>query len=404
MSMTKRDNTGIPNPSAIIVQHNSEARIPCAFCLHTINGDDLDEASRQIVVTSEGLYFHVACLTNMEKPPDTRPTHLPSVLPLPAIVREPISISAEISNSLVDKPLGISESRIYLKHLEMQEFVIRNNDNNNLLLIPSKAAPWLHVEIAFEANAVNTISDRSGHTFLKPQELAYVVLRPHPIRPTRQRYRLYLSPENYLVVYSNGMDVLVWIASGILLLAGVLLWSAFTSLGNLISNLDIIARVEPLRIITTLLSFYLYSTLIFTVVTSLMPTRILWLIRGVLYRVKNLRLFSDAMPRILEVLDMRLAGGRLSFQKNNISKLIFFFIVFSLLISLPWAVIISALTFLFVKILMLGWLFYAVCFLASLYLFFLYLKSYDLVRDLSIDESIERLRSEIANRLDQTKD
>lgn len=237
-------------------------RIGCAFCFGTINDNSSIRSSRQAVRTQDRVYYHLNCFDAINHDKSTTTVSLPLAQTLDAIVLRPKKIGLEIDNSLDDTPIGISESEIVLRLLRPQNLVIRNNkaDRNVHVRAPEPTVPWLNTVIRSETSS-------KGDFALEPGEQARLALFPHVIRPLKQKYHLSFDPGSYVVVHSNGSDMLVLLAT---LGAGIIWFFSFIVFTLQLNALRTASSV--VGFLGTSVALYFLSVLVLLVLFSLLPS------------------------------------------------------------------------------------------------------------------------------------
>lgn len=372
----------------IISQKALPNRIGCAYCFQTINSTSQNGA----VVTLDNEFYHELCLKKLQNPPQSKPIELPSPRPLPNVQLEPLVITSGVTNSLSSEPLGISESRLFLQELDPLNIRIKNNTNENLQILPKILVPWLHLE--FQQN-IHT----HGKAILRPGENVNVTLRPHPVRATRQRYHLYFTKENYIVIYSNGADLAVWLLAAILTGIWIGLWSSFGSLAANMRVFQVLFETRPQQILYSLFQFYLQSAVAFSLLMFFIPGVMLSFTNSILMWMGHIPLINSMISRGLQSVQKWLySEGRLSYERNNISKLIAFSISFSLIFSIPWTLLIGVILFFMTSLFSFVWLFYFFWFLFGVTMIFLFVNSYAVLGDINLSNLMSNLNSNSGKR------
>lgn len=379
----------IANSTTEIISRNAlPNRIGCAYCFQTINSTSQNGA----VVTLDNEFYHELCLKKLQNPPQSKPIELPSPRPLPNVQLEPLVITSGVTNSLNSEPLGISESRLFLQELDPLNIRIKNNTNENLQILPKILVPWLHLE--FQQN-IHT----HGKAILRPGENVSVTLRPHPVRATRQRYHLYFTKENYIVIYSNGADLAVWLLAAILTGIWIWFWSSFGSLAATMRVFQVLFETRPQQILYSLFQFYLQSAVAFSLLMFFIPGVILSFTNSILMWMGHIPLINSVISRGLQSVQKWLySEGRLSYERDNISKLTVFSISFSLIFSIPWTLLIGVILFFMTSLFSFVWLFYFFWFLFGVTMIFLFLNSYAVLGDINLSNLMSNLNSNSGKR------
>lgn len=313
-------------------------------------------------------HYHSDCVPRMGLVlEDGNSVDLPLPSPLEAIQRKPRILGSEIENFSDEKPLGISENRLILQGVELQEVTVRNNTTDQLIQIPirSPSVPWLSITTSPSPNA-------SSMLLLNPNEEGVITLQPHWIRPVAQKFRLSLNPEKFIVIYSNGAQgirevvvislIVVWLFGLITVTSFFLTFPIFT----------------PSNWFPDLLVYFVISTIFLAIFVYLMPSRPLWLARKLL-TTSSQQPSSRANSLILaKIDDLLFSPNRFSHARENLTRLILFVFLESLCLAIPWTFLTVVLAFIIRWIPILGIIIYLALFGASIYFLYRFLEGYSL--------------------------
>jgi pSer/pThr/pTyr-binding forkhead associated (FHA) protein len=341
----------LPSREAFDPHDGSQVRIGCAYCFSTINGSK-DLSERKAILGTNNNYYHETCWEKIDLSINGKTVELLPAPPLFAKQLAPKRISMEVDNTLDDKPLGISESRVILRELLPISFKIKNNEPNAVLRIPMPllSAPWVTA-------TVRPLPDHDGKVVINPDDEATVVLYPHLVRPLKHRCHLEFIPNRYVIVESNGID---WLSiASLSILAGVLL--------VMLINLPIFAAALSLLLdsdnLLNVFTFFLQLLILTTIVVAfpvyLAPAWTLQLAWKAINQFMPIRFTSNSSNFLHSAIHAWLfSPGLLSHEPGNIPRLILFVIVCSMGISVPLTAFIFLLLLLSQVIPLAGILFY----------------------------------------------
>lgn len=153
------------------------SRIGCKYCFYTLNPTDPDPQLQSFVKVGDN-YYHATCYEKLEIQPPiaSTKTTIGSIEPLEWMWLSPVVLDPGPTNTIIDKPIGISVGTVTIRDRTPQVFFIQNNDAQTMNIPRTSGVAWayLHHENPY-----------GGHEYtLAPSQSARIVVIPHFARPS----------------------------------------------------------------------------------------------------------------------------------------------------------------------------------------------------------------------------
>lgn len=178
-------------------------RIGCTFCFGTLDPNDPNPTLREFITIQQRAY-HKYCWSSAEETPN-EDVHELAVLPPSLLIttpRIPVILHAGPSNTINDKPLGMSMGVAAVDGGRPQVFIMRNNSDEPQSLDRKSGLAWAYLDFDTDSEAGEQIT-------LKPHQEIQVTLYPHVIRPNFSRREITIMGSKVIEVSNQAFSYLL---------------------------------------------------------------------------------------------------------------------------------------------------------------------------------------------------
>lgn len=173
------------------------AREYCSLCLNTLDPNDADEKLRYFIIADNKSYHRYCWVEKLQRKEDeTRVYHVQPPVPLKIVERVPVLTSTGPTNSIYDKPLGISEGTIVLKDKHTIQIYVRNNTNETLTISRNIGPGWVYMNM-------NPYHEVSNKLVIPPKMSCPIILYTHRVSPPWMKAELEFNERQYMLILSE---------------------------------------------------------------------------------------------------------------------------------------------------------------------------------------------------------